>query len=90
MQVILWIVGKTARNNEWIACALEGKKWLFLNTWATVFGLFQTMTVMMQTVMSEKIFFVLPKEMGFFDDVNLVRKRTRKQLGISKSMVPVD
>lgn len=80
----------TAHDNEWIACADEGKKWIFFTTWATLFGLFQTMTVMIQTVMCEKIFFKIPKEMGFFDDVNLVRKRQRKQLGMAKSETPVD
>mmetsp|Transcript_11312 Transcript_11312/g.7831 ORF Transcript_11312/g.7831 Transcript_11312/m.7831 type:complete len:213 (+) Transcript_11312:290-928(+) len=40
MQIVLFIVGKTAHDNEWVACALNGRKWLFLSPWATIFGIF--------------------------------------------------
>jgi len=48
------------------------------------------MTVMMQTVMLEKVFFKIPKELGFFDDIKLLRKRYRKSLGITPSMCEKD
>jgi len=85
MQLVLFIVGKSAHGNEWIACAMNGNKWLFFSIWATLFGILQTMVVMIQTTMCNKLFFKIPKQMGFFDDVKkikLLRRQTRMSMGI--------
>jgi len=45
-----------------------GWEWEYLNIWGSLFATFHIMSIIMQVVMAEKVFYSVPHHLGYFHD----------------------
>lgn len=56
----------TKRNEAFIKCNADGTEWVSLNFFGSLFGMLHIVIVLLTAMQMEKVFYSVPKHMGYF------------------------
>jgi hypothetical protein len=66
-QIFVQILAYTAAHDiDFLICSDNGWQWVYSSIYGSVFTLLHMMSIMMQTIMVMKIFYLVPSKQGYF------------------------
>jgi hypothetical protein len=66
-------------HSQFLACTEGGQQWLYTSLAGEFFVFFHIVTVMMQAVMIEKVYYGVPHRQGYFEQADAPEKETAYQ-----------
>jgi hypothetical protein len=67
VSIILQVMARFfIHGSSWLACTNGGQQWLYTTLEGSFFMIFHMMTILMQSVMVERVFYSAPHKLGYF------------------------
>lgn len=66
-------------NHDFLGCTDKGYQWIYKTLTGDFFVTFHMMSIIMQAVMVERVFYGVPHHSGYFDDDHTVTEGAEKE-----------
>lgn len=67
-QIGIQVLGATVQHNkEFLGCYGAGWQWVYTSIFGSLFTMFHMMSILMQTIMVMKVFYLVPSKLGYFN-----------------------